>query len=63
MTGEDDTDPLVVTIDRWRYGSMKEEAWNIKLGEDLVLVRGLKKRFQSRRAIYVTDLWVLDIEE
>ena len=63
MTGEDDTDVLVVTVDRWRYRKFRDQVWDIRLGEDLVLVRGLKKRFQARRAIYVTDLWVIDPED
>ena len=63
MTGEDDTDIVVVTVDRWRYKKFKERAWGLALNKDLVLVRGLKKKVQSRRAIYVTDLWVLDPEE
>jgi DNA polymerase III subunit alpha len=63
MTGEDDTDMMVVTIDRWRYRKFREQVWDIRVGQDLVLVRGLKKHFQARRAIYVTDLWVIDPED
>ena len=63
MTGEDDTDPLVVTVDRWKYPHMKDDVWSIDVGKDLVLVRGLKKRFQSRRAVYVTDMWVINTED
>lgn len=62
MMGEDDTEPVVVTINRWRYNSLKESAWNIKLNHDIVLVRGLKYGVQDRRAIYVTDMWVFDPE-
>jgi DNA polymerase-3 subunit alpha len=61
MTGEDETDVVVITIDRWRYPEMKEQAWDITLDKDVVLVRGLKKSYQARRAIYVTDLWVLEV--
>lgn len=63
MTGEDDTDLLVITVDRWRYSKFKEAVWSIDVGRDLVLVRGLKKGFQSRRAIYVTDMWVLSTDD
>ena len=58
MLGEDDTDLLTITVDRWRYNQFRQAIWSI--GEtDLVLIRGHKKGFQSRRAIYVTDMWVL----
>jgi DNA polymerase-3 subunit alpha len=60
--GEDDTDILSVTIDRWRYPKLKERAWSIRLNEDLVLIRGIKRKEQSRRAVYVTDLWVITEE-
>lgn len=63
MLGEDDTDVLTITIDRWRYSKFKDEIWQMDLDNELLLVRGLKKGFQSRRALYVTDLWVLDMEE
>lgn len=60
MMCEDDTDLLVVTVDRWRYSRFKEAVWDINIDEDLILVRGLKKGFQARRAVYVTDLWVIE---
>jgi DNA polymerase-3 subunit alpha len=63
MLGEDDTDAMVVTVDRWRYNKFKEQVWDIQLGHDLVLVKGLKKHFQARRALYVTDLWVIDPDD
>lgn len=63
MTCEDHTDTIVVTVDRWRYGRLKADVWDIDVGKDLILVRGLKKRFQARRAIYAMDIWVLDLED
>lgn len=61
MMGEDETEPIVVTVDRWRYEKFKDTVWSIDLDKDLVLVRGFKYGIQSRRAIYVTDLWVLSV--
>lgn len=57
--GEDDTDVLTITIDRWKYNRLRDVAWRIRMGEDLVLVRGIKRKAQSRRAIYVTDIWIV----
>jgi DNA polymerase-3 subunit alpha len=64
MYGEDDTDVLVVTVQRYKYDRFKERVWSIALDQDLVLIRGYKMGVQARRAIYVTDMWVLpDTEE
>jgi DNA polymerase-3 subunit alpha len=62
MLGEDDTDTLSITVDRWRYPRMKEQVWEIAKDHDIVVVRGLKKGFQARKAIYVTHMWVIDPE-
>lgn len=61
MTGEDETDVVVVTVDRWAWPKWKELVWSINLDRDVVLVRGVKKGFQARRAIYVTHLWVIQV--
>jgi hypothetical protein len=60
LLGEDDTDLLTLTVDRWRYGRLRERVWDINPDKDLVLVRGWKRGYQARRAVYVTDLWVID---
>jgi len=60
MVGQDETDYVNLTIDRWKYPRFRNAAWSIKLEEDLVLVRGVKKGNQARRAIYVHELWVLE---
>jgi DNA polymerase III subunit alpha len=60
MQGEDQTDLLTITIDRWKWPRFADTCWSIKTGEDLVLVHGVKRGFQARRAVYVTDLWVID---
>jgi DNA polymerase-3 subunit alpha len=61
MLGEDETEPIIITVDRWRYRRFKKSVWSINLDRDLVLVKGFKYGVQSRRAIYVTDLWVLGV--
>lgn len=59
MYGEDDTEQMSITIDRFRYPKFRKQVWGIELDEDLVLVRGVKKGYQSRRALYVWDMWVI----
>ena len=62
LLGEDDTEPLTITVDRWRYKKFREVSWRIKLNQDLVLVRGIKRKDQARKAIYVTDMWIITEE-
>lgn len=64
FTGEDETGPLVITVHRWRglYESYKEAIWNMDPKRDLLLVRGYK-RAEYRRAIYATELWVINPDE
>lgn len=63
MHAEDDTDVMVITIDRYKYAKFKDRVWSLELDEDLVLIRGYKMGKQARRAIYVTDMWILDNEQ
>lgn len=60
MLGQDGDELLSITVDRWRYSKFKRAVWGLHLNKDLVLVRGIKKGNQSRRAIYVSNLWVID---
>jgi DNA polymerase III subunit alpha len=63
MYGEDDTDQMSITVDRFRYPRFKERVWGIELDYDLVLVRGIKRGYQARRHLYVWDMWVIDPED
>lgn len=62
MIGEDDTDILTVAVSRFKYDKFKKAVWDLELNKDLVLIRGVKLGFQARRAIYISDLWVIDPE-
>lgn len=63
MWGDDGTDILTITVNRWRYAAMREAIWQMRLGVDMVVVRGYKPAQQSRRAIQVTDMWILNGDE
>jgi hypothetical protein len=58
--GADDDEVITITWDRWRYPRFKRSIWGIKFNHDLVLIRGTKKGFQARRAVYVREMWVLE---
>jgi DNA polymerase-3 subunit alpha len=60
MAGYDGTDLLSIRITRWKYPRFKKGLWDIKLNEDIVLVRGVKPSWRAAREVYVSDMWVLD---
>lgn len=62
MWGDDGTDVLTLTVNRWRYPKMREAIWSIKPDIDVVVMKGYKPGMQSRRAIQVTDMWILSEE-
>jgi DNA polymerase-3 subunit alpha len=64
LTGEDETGPLVITVHRWRglYERYKDLIWGMDPKRDLLLVKGYK-RAEYRRAIYATELYVINPEE
>jgi DNA polymerase-3 subunit alpha len=64
ITGEDETGPLVITVHRWGglYERYKDKIWSINPARDLLLVKGYKRQ-EYRRAIYATELHVLQLGE
>jgi hypothetical protein len=63
MWGDDGTDILTIQVDRWVYPKLREVVWNIKMNEDVVLIVGVKKGIQSRKAIYAQDIIVFGEDE
>lgn len=63
LTGEDETGPLVITVHRWNglYERFKDLIWNMDIKRDVLVVEGYKRQ-EYRRAIYATDLWVVNPE-
>lgn len=61
LLGEDETGPLTITVHRFRglYEKHKDAIWNMDIKKHLILVKGYK-RAEYRRAIYATDLWIID---
>ena len=64
VTGEDETGPLVVTVHRYGgfYERVKETLWNMDVKNHLLLVVG-HKRSEYRRAIYASQVFVIDPAE
>jgi DNA polymerase-3 subunit alpha len=61
ILGEDETGLLTITVHRFRglYERYKNVIWELDPKRHLLLVRGFKRK-EYRRAIYATELWVLD---
>jgi DNA polymerase-3 subunit alpha len=64
ITGEDETGPLVITVHRYGgfYERVKDRLWNMDIKNQLLLVVG-HKRNEYRRAIYASQLFVIDPSE
>lgn len=62
ILGEDETGPLTITVQRWGglYEKYKDLIWGMAPDRDLLLVHGTK-RAEYRRAIYATELHVLNV--
>lgn len=63
LVGKDEDEMLTITVDRWKYPRFKRAIWNIKSEHDVLVVRGIKRGYQSRRAIYARDFWVVEPDE
>lgn len=61
ILGEDETGPLTITVHRYGglYERYKNVIWELDPKKQLLLIRGFKRR-EYRRALYATQLWVLD---
>jgi len=62
MVADDESDQLGLLCDRWRYPSLKSQLWDMVLGRDLLLVRGVKPHWMPTRQIKISELWVIDPE-
>jgi hypothetical protein len=60
LGAEDEVDQLLLKIDRWHWPACKLPIFDFKLGEDLLLVEGIKPRFTSSRQVRVKRCWVID---
>ena len=61
--GVDEDELVTITWDRWMYPKVKDVIFSIKHEHDVVLIKGVKRGFQARRALYVKEFWVLDPDD
>ena len=63
LTGEDESDQLLIKVDRWAYPRFKEAIFNFRMGHDLLLIKAVKPKTSGVRSLKVKQLWVLDPDD
>jgi DNA polymerase-3 subunit alpha len=63
LTCEDETDQLLLKIDRWKYPRMRDHIFTAQMNKDLILVMGTKPKNVSSRQIQVKKIWVIDPDD
>lgn len=63
LTCEDESDQLLLKIDRWKYLQFKQAIFDFQLGTDLLLVQGVRPRYVTARQIQVKKLWVISPDD
>lgn len=58
---EDESDQLLLKIDRWKYPQFKHLIFDFKMKRDLLLVEGVRPRYVSARQIKVKKLWRIQV--
>jgi DNA polymerase III subunit alpha len=62
MVADDESDQIGLLVDRWKYPRFKNQLWSMRLGYDLLLVRGVKPHWMPTRQISISEMWVIDPE-
>ena len=62
MVGDDESDQVGLLCDRWKYPKFRDQLWDMQLGRDLLLVRGVKPHWMPTRQISISEMWVIDPE-
>jgi hypothetical protein len=61
LTCEDEDDQLLLKIDRWKYPQFKEAIFNFRMGQDLLLVEGIRPRYVTARQILAKRIWTIEV--
>lgn len=60
ILGTDGDEQVTLRIDRFHYPQYRKAAWDMRLGHDIIVAKGIKPGFRTAREIYVKQLWVID---
>lgn len=61
--GTDGDELLSIRVDRFKYPKFRDLVWSVKIGHDIVLVKGYKPGFRTAREIYAKQMWIITPEE
>jgi DNA polymerase III subunit alpha len=60
LTGEDQTDQLLITVDRWKFPTYRDHIMEFKPGRDLLLCEAIKPARSAVRKLNVRRMWVIE---
>lgn len=60
MVGEDEDEIIYIVCNRYTYPRYKNMIWNITPNKDVILVKGIKRGFLTKRDILVQDMWTIE---
>jgi hypothetical protein len=63
LTGEDESDQLLIKIDRWMYPKYKQAIFNFRMGQRPPPDPGCQARRHRCASLNVKKLWVIDPDD
>lgn len=60
--GYDGDEIVNIRYNRFVYPRFRKAIWGLKVGVDMVLIRGVKPGWRTAREIYVREMWVIENE-
>jgi DNA polymerase-3 subunit alpha len=63
LTCEDESDQILLRIDRWKYPKFRDHIFTARMNHDLILVKGWRPKNVSSKQIYVKHMWVIDPDD
>lgn len=62
LHAEDESGPLTVRIDRYKYPKVKQQIWDLRLNHDFIVVEAVKTPMYGK-AVKVVNLWVINPDD
>lgn len=62
LHAEDESGPLTIRVDRYKYPKVKEQLWGMRLNHDFLVVEAVKTPMYGK-AVKVVNLWVINPDE
>jgi DNA polymerase-3 subunit alpha len=62
LHAEDESGPLTIRIDRYKYPKVKQAIWEMRLNHDFIVVEAVKTPMYGK-AVKVVNLWVINPDE